>query len=190
MCTAIASAISASLCGVLNTQRVFGFAASTMRAEAASEIGVIVDPTMTSTAFSEISLRVFLTASVVSDLSSRMMKLTFCPPTTGAPIISKVFFSGIPSEAAGPVADNVTPTLMSAPAGPASASTNAAPRPHLDIEVIAPPVVFFFRQRGCRLFLQRVANLAQQDNVLGWWRRRSRCFTAHAIDLLHHDEDD
>ena len=31
-------------------------------------------------------------------------------PITGEPISSNVFFSGMPSEAAGPVADSVTPT--------------------------------------------------------------------------------
>ena len=42
---------------------------------------------------------------------------------------SKVFFSGMPSDAAGPVADSVTPTLMSAQAGatpPATASAQSA----------------------------------------------------------------
>ena len=72
--TAIASAIRASFCGVLKTHCVFGLAGSTIRAEAAieiigvlasattsiiaSELGVIVEPTITSTLFSLISLRV------------------------------------------------------------------------------------------------------------------------------------
>ena len=89
MCTAIASAISESLCGVLNTHLVFGLAGSTIRADAAieiigvsasattsaiaSEFGVIVEPMMTSTLFSLSSLRVLVTALVVSDPSSRMM---------------------------------------------------------------------------------------------------------------------
>ncbi len=71
MWTAIASAISASFCGVLNTHLVFGLAGSTIRADAAieiigvsasattstiaSEFGVIVEPTMTSTLSSEMS---------------------------------------------------------------------------------------------------------------------------------------
>ena len=95
MLTAIASAINASLCGVLNTHSVFGFAGSTMRADAAieiigasasettstiaSEFGVIVEPTMTSTLSSVISLRVLVTALVVSDASSRMIQLIFSP---------------------------------------------------------------------------------------------------------------
>ena len=38
----------------------------------------------------------------------------------GEPIISIVFFSGMPSDAAGPVAESVTPMLMSAMAMPAA----------------------------------------------------------------------
>ena len=78
-----------SFCGVLNTHLTFGLAGSTMAAEAAieiigvsasaatsiiaSEFGVMVEPTMTSTLFSVSNLRVFLTAVVVSEASSRMM---------------------------------------------------------------------------------------------------------------------
>src|SRR5450631_2352397 len=132
MLTATASAISESFCGVLNIHLVLGSTGLMINAEAASEIigtsastttsrmpselGVTVEPMMTSTLSSEISLRVFLTASVVSDLSSRTMKFTFWPAMVGEPSISKVFFSGIPSDAAGPVADRVTPTLISAAA--------------------------------------------------------------------------
>ena len=39
-----------------------------------------------------------------------------------------VFFSGMPSEAAGPVADRLTPTLMSACAAPAASSAAASAR--------------------------------------------------------------
>src|SRR5437764_378733 len=134
MCTAIASAISASFCGVLNTQRVFGLVGSTMRAEAAieiigvsdsaamsiiaSEFGVIVDPTRTSTLSSAISLRALVTAFVVSDPSSSTIQLIFCPATVVGNN-SIVFFSGIPSDAAGPVAESVTPIVISASAVPA-----------------------------------------------------------------------
>ncbi len=129
MLMAIASAISESLCGVLNTHFVFGFAGSTMRDDAAieiigvsasattstiaSELGVIVEPTTTSTLSSEMSFFVLVTALVVSEPSSRTIQLTFWPPIV-AGRSSNVFFSGMPSDAAGPVADNVTPTLMSA----------------------------------------------------------------------------
>ena len=127
MLMAMASAISESLCGVLNTHFVFGFAGSTMRAEAAieiigvsasattstiaSELGVIVEPTTTSTLSSEMSFFVLVTALVVSEPSSRTIQLTFWPPIVVGRS-SNVFFSGMPSEAAGPVADSVTPTLI------------------------------------------------------------------------------
>ncbi len=79
---------------------------------------------MTSTLSSLMSLRVFVTALVVSDPSSRMIQLTFSPPIV-AGSSSNVFFSGMPSEAAGPVADSETPTLMSAHAVPAANSSAA-----------------------------------------------------------------
>ncbi len=129
MWMAIASAISESLCGVLNTHFVLGLAGSTIRADAAieiigvsasattstiaSELGVIVEPTMTSTLSSEISFLVLVTALVVSEPSSSTIQLIFWPPIVVG-TSSKVFFSGMPSDAAGPVADSVTPTLMSA----------------------------------------------------------------------------
>src|SRR6185369_3930172 len=129
MLTAIASAINESLCGVLNTHFVLGFVGSTMRADAAieiigvsasattstiaSEFGVIVEPTMTSTLSSEMSFLVLVTALVVSEPSSSTIQLTFWPPMVVGRS-SNVFFSGMPRDAAGPVADRVTPTLMSA----------------------------------------------------------------------------
>src|SRR6185295_10816570 len=95
MFTAIASAISASFCGVLNTQRVFGLVGSTIRADAAieiigtsasattsiiaSELGVIVEPTITSALSSVISFFVLVTALVVSDASSSTIQLIFSP---------------------------------------------------------------------------------------------------------------
>ncbi len=89
MCEAIASDIMMSFCGVLKTQRRFASIGSTMRADAAieiigvcasattsiiaSEFGVVVEPSTMSTLFSVISLRVLLTALVVSDASSSTM---------------------------------------------------------------------------------------------------------------------
>ena len=105
---------------------IIGVSASATTSRIARELGVTVDPTTTSTLFSLINFRVFLTASVVSDLSSRTMKLSFCPPIVGEPIISSVFFSGMPSDAAGPVAESVTPMLMSAMAMPAVSSVAKA----------------------------------------------------------------
>src|SRR5512134_3282555 len=134
MFTAIASAISASLCGVLNTHLVFGLAGLTIRAEAAieiigtsasaatstiaSEFGVIVEPTTTSTLSSAMSFFVLVTALVVSEPSSSAIQVTFSPAIVVGRS-SNVFFSGIPSDAAGPVAESVTPTLISATAVPA-----------------------------------------------------------------------
>ena len=140
----MASAIRASVCGVLKIQRVFGLLGSTIFAPAAiaiigvslsattsiiaSELGVIVDPTITSALSSLMSLRVFVTALVVSDASSRMIQLIFSPAIVFGNS-SNVLFSGMPSEAAGPVADSVTQMLMSAHAAVAtstSAPANAA----------------------------------------------------------------
>jgi len=67
-----------------------------------------------------------VTAFVVSDASSSSTHLTFSPPMV-AGSSSSVFFCGMPSDAAGPVADTVMPTVMSACAGSASANAIAAP---------------------------------------------------------------
>ena len=66
-----------------------------------------------------------VTALVVSEASSRTIQLIFCPPIVVGSS-SMVFFSGMPSEAAGPVADSVTPTLMSAQAPARDASAASA----------------------------------------------------------------
>ena len=138
----MASAIRASFCGVLNTQRVFGLLGSTIRADAAieiigvslsaatsiiaNELGVIVEPTTTSTLSSAINLRMFVTAFVVSDASSSTIQLIFCPATVVGRS-SIVFLSGMPSEAAGPVAESVTPMLMSALAAFGKATDATSP---------------------------------------------------------------
>ena len=117
MSPTMTSAICWSFCGVLKTQRFLASTGSTMRLEAAiaiigvsvsattsiiaSEFGEVVDPTTTSTLSSEISLRVFLTAVVVSDASSSTMYCTFLPPMVCG-ISGNVLRSGMPSEAAGP----------------------------------------------------------------------------------------
>ena len=79
----------------------------------ASEFGVTVEPTSRSTFSSEMSLRAFFTAVVVSVASSRMMYSIFCPATSFGSS-AKVFFSGMPRDAAGPVAETLTPTLICA----------------------------------------------------------------------------
>ena len=143
MWDAIASDIWMSFCGVLNTQWRFASIGSTILADAAieiigtcaslttsiiaSEFGMTVEPTITSALSSVISLRVLLTALVVSEPSSSTIQLIFWPAMVlGSSAI--VFFSGMPSDAAGPVADSVTPTVMSAIAAPAASASTAATR--------------------------------------------------------------
>ena len=155
MLTAIASAISVSLCGVLNTHRVCGLAGSTMRPDAAieiigtcasattstmaSELGVTVEPMITSTLSSVISLRVLVTALVVSEPSSRITQLIFCPPIDRGRS-SKVLLSGMPSEAAGPVADSVTPIVMSACATAATIAAATATASWMQRFISTPPM--------------------------------------------------
>ncbi|KAF1043237.1 MAG: hypothetical protein GAK34_02704 [Delftia tsuruhatensis] len=89
MCSPMAAAIMASCWGVLKTQNFLASTGSTILAEAASvimgvlasettstmasELGVMLEPRITSTLLSLISLRVLATAAVVSEASSRMM---------------------------------------------------------------------------------------------------------------------
>src|SRR5947207_3835090 len=205
MLTAIASAISESLCGVLNTHLTFGLAGSTIRPDAAiaiigvsasatmstiaSEFGVTVEPTITSTLSSLRSLRVLVTALVVSEPSSSTIQFTFWP-AIAVGSSSKVLRSGMPSEAAAPVADSVTPTLMSARAVSVRPSASTASANKSLVRVIVPPVIGFdhaARQCG-RSFFQCIANLAQQLHVLR--RRRRQRGAAHPIDLFHHKEND
>jgi len=78
----------------------------------ASELGEVVPPMIRCTRSSSMSFLVFLTAAVGSVPSSRMMNLTGTPsrlPPSSSSIIKSVFFSGMPKEAAGPVAESVTP---------------------------------------------------------------------------------
>jgi len=144
-CSKIASTIIVSVCGVLNIQAFFGLIGSMMRADDASEItgvsasatmsiiasvlGVVVEPMIASTLFSMISRRVFATAAAVSLASSSTMYSTSWPAiffgSSGT-----VFFSGMPSDTAGPVVDRVRPMRSCAAAGSAAArpSTRAATR--------------------------------------------------------------
>ena len=57
----------------LKASEIIGVSASATTSIIASEFGVMVEPMMTSTLCSAISLRVFFTAVVVSEASSRMM---------------------------------------------------------------------------------------------------------------------
>lgn len=85
----MAKDIMMSFCGVLKTHFFLSSMGSTMRAEAAmeiigvlasdttsimaSELGVVLEPRITSTLLSLMSFRVFPTAAVVSEASSSTM---------------------------------------------------------------------------------------------------------------------
>ena len=124
-----------SVCGVLKTHAFLALIGSMIRADEASEItgvspsattsiiasvfGVVVEPMIASTLFSLMSFRVLTTAALESLASSRTMYSIDWPATVfGSSAI--VFFSGMPSEPAGPVVDRVTPILTCA--GAASGS--------------------------------------------------------------------
>src|SRR5215467_6326679 len=91
----------------------------------ASEFGVVVEPMIASTLFSLISFFVFCTAVVVSVASSSRM-YSMVLPATLLGHRGMVFFSGMPREAAGPVAETVTPTLTCATAVVESETSAAA----------------------------------------------------------------
>src|SRR5712692_7647828 len=168
---------------------IMGVSASATMSIIASEFGVTVEPTITSTLSSLRSLRVLVTALVVSEPSSSTIQLTFWP-AIAVGSSSKVLRSGMPSEAAAPVADRVTPTLMSPRAVSVRPSANAASANKSLLRVIVPPVIRFdhaARQCGGSFF-QRIANLAQQQHVLRRGRRRRGA--AQAVDLFHHQKDD
>src|SRR6195952_1690486 len=142
-CSRIANTIIVSVCGVLNTQAFLALIGSMIRADEASEItgvspsatrsiiasvfGVVVEPMMASTLFSLISFLVLTTAALESLASSRTMYSIVLPATVFGSS-AMVFFSGMPSEPAGPVVDRVTPILTwaSAPKGSAAVSAKAS----------------------------------------------------------------
>src|SRR5450631_1183890 len=87
----------------------------------------------------------------------------------------------MPSDAAGPVAESVTPILMSAMATPAASSVVKA---SMDVSV------FNFFLRNYSALDQRIANFAQKLDLLGRRRWRRRFLALQRIDLLHHQKDD
>ena len=157
-----------SVCGVLNTHAFFASTGSMMRTDEAremvgvspsattsvmaSELGVVVEPMIASTAFSAMSFLAFCTASVVSLASSRTMYSTLFPAMVLGHMAT-VFFSGMPSEAAGPVVDTVTPILICACAAPVSDNIAAAATPQIVILFIEPPRCF--RPSGGRMIAER-----------------------------------
>ena len=150
----MAPAIITSVCGVLNIQARFASIGSMMRMEDASEIvgvspslmtsriasvvGVVVVPMIASTLSSPMTFLAFWTAVVVSDASSSRMNSTVLPPMD-LEHMPTVFFSGMPSDAAGPVAETTTPTLTWALASPASANMEHSNVPPINICFMIPP---------------------------------------------------
>jgi hypothetical protein len=91
----------------------------------ASVFGVVVEPMIASTLFSLMSFLVLTTAALESLASSRTMYSIDLPPAVfGSSAI--VFFSGMPSDPAGPVVDRVTPILICASATHGSAADESA----------------------------------------------------------------
>jgi hypothetical protein len=90
----------------------------------AIETGVAVAAIRTSALSSLIILRAFFTPAVGSVASSSTIHFTFSPAMVLGSRAT-VFFSGMPREAAGPVAETLTPTVMSARAAPAVHSADS-----------------------------------------------------------------
>ena len=90
----------------------------------ASDAGVVDEPMIASTLSSSISLRMFVTARVLSEPSSSTTYSTFCPAISVG-ISGTEFFCGTPREAAGPVVEMVTPILTCAWAAGTDASNSA-----------------------------------------------------------------
>ena len=108
-----------------DASEIAGVCASANTSSIASEFGVVVEPMIASTFDSPISLRVFCTAVVVSEASSSTMYSTVLPATSFGHMTT-VLRSGMPSDAAGPVAETVTPILTCANVVAANADTTNA----------------------------------------------------------------
>ena len=96
--------------GLIVTSGVFASCATSAIAAVA---GVLDEPMIASTRSSVTRRRAFLVATVGSVASSSTISLTFSPPISVGRR-AKAFFSGMPSEAAGPEAESETPMVMSA----------------------------------------------------------------------------
>jgi hypothetical protein len=90
---------------------ICGVRACAATSATASEEGTADDPMITSALSLSISRRAFLAACDGSVASSRMTYLAASPPRVGGSN-SRLCFSGMPSEAAGPVVLSETPTTM------------------------------------------------------------------------------
>ena len=94
--------------------------------EIASELGVMDEPTSTSTLSSVTSRRALVVALPGSEASSSRMTVTFSPAISLGNSSVKVFLAGTPRAEAGPVAAMLTPTLTSASAACGRTSATAA----------------------------------------------------------------
>ena len=151
MCAAIAIAIWLKFCGVMNTHgalsaagangamEICGVFVSNATSRIAIEVGVAVDAMSASTLSSPVSLRAFFTAVLGSVASSSTMYLTFSPPMVCGNR-ANVCFSGMPSDAAGPVAETLTPMVMSAQAEPAATTSASACTNASFLTFMSPPV--------------------------------------------------
>ncbi len=136
-----AVAISESFCGILNAQRRFASIGSTIEADAASAIigvcdsaitssiasafAVVFGPTITSTSSSAVSLRALITAPVGVEPSSSTTYSIFWPAISVGHI-ETTFLLGAPIDAAGPVVDRSTPTLICADAALVNSAAHSA----------------------------------------------------------------
>ena len=143
MCSNTAVAISDTFCGIMKVHLSrpggrptgdcvkCGTPFSRATPATAIELGVIEEPTSTSTFSSVTSRRALVVAWPGSLASSSRITVSFWPAISFGQSSVKVFLAGTPSAAAEPVAATVTPTLIwaSAVPGKASAAASTAARP-------------------------------------------------------------
>src|SRR5690606_4647696 len=133
----------------------------------AREPGVTEVPITTSTLSSVISLRILRTATVVSVASSRTMYSIFWPATSVGSRLT-VLRSGMPSEAAGPVAATVTPTLICADTATgrlkARAAANVVRRPVVMQFILFSQILFIVVDRfnGQKIVIQIITSRYQK----------------------------
>ena len=144
-----------------DASEITGVSPSATTSIIASVFGVVVEPMMASTLFSLISFLVLTTAALESLASSRTMYSIDLPPAVfGSSAI--VFFSGMPSELAGPVVDRVTPILICASAAHGSAATRTQA-----IGRAARRIRFMARSPGGSLSLSAAAGRRRRAGARG-----------------------
>jgi hypothetical protein len=118
-------ASTGSMMRIDDASEIVGVSPSAITSSIASVAGVVLVPMIASTWFSPSSFFVACTAVVVSDASSSTMYSMLLPPIVFAHIAT-VFFSGMPRDAAGPVADTTTPIFTCAITAPVAAKNAAS----------------------------------------------------------------